>query len=101
MTENNQKEANTGCRWVKFNEFGGLKGCENITAWYALQELHPASPDTTIDSMFNEIYCRPCLEGQKIETTNRILSAFYIQTNHPGYLGKIAMLVIEKLKTSH
>ena len=98
MTENNTQEANQGCRWVKFDEYGNPKICENITAWYTLNELHPGIPDTGIDSMFNRIYCAPCLEGQKIQQSNRILSTIYNQTKDPDFMGEIVALIIEKLR---
>lgn len=101
MAENDTREANSGCRWVKSDEYGNSTVCENITAWYELKRQHPTVSEMEIDLMFNGTYCRPCLEGQKIQIANKILSAFYTQTHDPGFLRELAGLIIEKLKISH
>ena len=101
MAENDTREANSGCRWVKSDEYGNSTVCENITAWYELKRQHPTVSEMEIDLMFNGTYCRPCLEGQKIQIANNILSAFYDEMKHSTYLSEIAKLVVIKLKRNN
>ena len=99
MTESNTtplKEMT--CKWVEFNEYGEFKHCVELDAWNQIQVTHSTLSFHEISEIFNQTYCKYCLEGQKIEIANSILSTFGEVTGNSSYLKRVVTLILDKLK---
>ena len=86
------------CKWVEFNEFGKYKNCVELDAWNQLLDIHPTLSFHERSVIFNQTYCKCCLEGQKIEIANNVLSTFCEVTGSTSYLGMVVTLVLDRLK---